>query len=86
MTIDTACSSSLVGLHEAVQALRSGVSTVAVACGTNLLLSAFSYITESKLGMLSPTGKSRMWDIKVQILSSEHVCFASVEPLTGRVE
>ncbi|KAM7219419.1 hypothetical protein V8F06_005153 [Rhypophila decipiens] len=62
MTIDTACSSSLVGVYEAVQSLRSGTSQVAVACGTNLLLSAFSYVTESKLGMLSPTGRSRMWD------------------------
>lgn len=62
MTIDTACSSSMVSVHEAVQALRSGTSELAVACGTNLLLSAFSYITESKLGMLSPTGRSRMWD------------------------
>lgn len=73
MTIDTACSSSMVGVHEAVQALRSGTSSVAVACGTNLLLSAFSYITESKLGMLSPTGKSRMWDIKVLKPSSMNI-------------
>lgn len=77
MTIDTACSSSMVGVHEAVQALRSGTSSVAVACGTNLLLSAFSYITESKLGMLSPTGKSRMWDIKVlNHLCNEYLCTA----------
>ncbi|KAK3292394.1 uncharacterized protein B0H64DRAFT_406548 [Chaetomium fimeti] len=62
MTIDTACSSSMVAVHEAVQALRNGTSRLAVACGTNLILSAFSYVTESKLGMLSPAGRSRMWD------------------------
>lgn len=39
MTIDTACSSSLVAVHHAVQTLRSGESTVAVATGTNLILS-----------------------------------------------
>lgn len=39
MTIDTACSSSLVALDLAVQALRSGKSKVAVAAGTNLILS-----------------------------------------------
>lgn len=39
MTIDTACSSSMVALDMAVQALRSGKSTVAVAAGTSLILS-----------------------------------------------
>ncbi|KAE8152734.1 putative polyketide synthase [Aspergillus avenaceus] len=62
MTIDTACSSSLVALHEAVQTLRSKRSRVAFAAGTNLLLSPLGYISESKLNMLSPTGRSRMWD------------------------
>ncbi|KAK1499284.1 hypothetical protein CCUS01_00006 [Colletotrichum cuscutae] len=62
MTIDTACSSSMVGVNEAVQALRNGSSRVAVACGTNLVLSPLSFITLSKLNMLSPTGRCRMWD------------------------
>ncbi len=62
MTIDTACSSSVVCVHEAVQALRNGTSQVAVACGTNLLLSPFMYLSLSKVGMVSPTGRSHMWD------------------------
>lgn len=62
MTIDTACSSSMVGVNEAVQCLRNGTSRVAIACGTNLLLSAFTFITLSKLGMLSATSQCRMWD------------------------
>ncbi|KAJ5605419.1 hypothetical protein N7510_008200 [Penicillium lagena] len=62
MTIDTACSSSLVALHQAVQSLRSGESSVAVAAGTNLLLGPEQYVAESKLKMLSPNGRSRMWD------------------------
>lgn len=62
ITMDTACSSSLVAVHTAVQALRSGESRMAVACGSNLILGPESYIIESKLKMLSPDGRSRMWD------------------------
>ncbi|UKZ48067.1 putative Hybrid PKS-NRPS biosynthetic cluster [Trichoderma virens] len=62
MTIDTACSSSLVAVHEAVQALRLGTSKVACAAGANLILGPEMMISESKLHMLSPTGRSRMWD------------------------
>ncbi|RDA87869.1 hypothetical protein CP532_2942 [Ophiocordyceps camponoti-leonardi (nom. inval.)] len=61
MTIDTACSSSLVAVHEAVTALRLGVSDVACAAGTNLILGPEMMISESKLHMLSPTGRSKMW-------------------------
>lgn len=62
MTIDTACSASLVAVHEAVQALRTGMSRVACAAGTNAILGPESFIIESKLQILSPTGRSRMWD------------------------
>ncbi|RAH68494.1 ketoacyl-synt-domain-containing protein [Aspergillus aculeatinus CBS 121060] len=62
MTIDTACSSSLVAVHEAVQALRQGRSALACAAGANLILGPEMMISESKLHMLSPTGRSRMWD------------------------
>ncbi|KAJ6095419.1 Acyl transferase/acyl hydrolase/lysophospholipase [Penicillium sp. IBT 16267x] len=62
MTIDTACSSSLVAMHQAVQSLRSGETKIVVVAGTNLLLGPEQYVAESKLKMLSPTGRSRMWD------------------------
>ncbi|KAJ4168936.1 Hybrid PKS-NRPS synthetase luc5 [Fusarium falciforme] len=62
MTIDTACSSSLVAVHEAVTALRLGVSNLACAAGANLILGPEMMISESKLHMLSPTGRSKMWD------------------------
>ncbi|EKV20773.1 hypothetical protein PDIP_12960 [Penicillium digitatum Pd1] len=62
MTIDTACSSSLVALHYAVQSLRAGECQVAVAAGANLILGPEMMIAEANLHMLSPTGRSRMWD------------------------
>ncbi|RYP28944.1 hypothetical protein DL767_006979 [Monosporascus sp. MG133] len=62
VNIDTACSSSLVGLHQAVQSLRSGETEFALVGGVNLILGPERYITESKLRMLSPNGRSRMWD------------------------
>ncbi|KAI1468150.1 thiolase-like protein [Daldinia caldariorum] len=64
VTVDTACSSSLVAVHLAVQALRSGDCRMALACGANLIIVPESFIIESKLNMLSPTGRSRMWDQK----------------------
>jgi hybrid polyketide synthase/nonribosomal peptide synthetase ACE1 len=62
MTLDTACSSSLYAVYLAAQALRSGESRTAVACGTNLLLGPEFFVSESKLNMLSPDSRSRMWD------------------------
>ncbi|KAF2794869.1 ketoacyl-synt-domain-containing protein [Melanomma pulvis-pyrius CBS 109.77] len=60
--IDTACSSSLVAMHQAVHALRSGEATMAVAAGANLILGPEPFISESSLNMLSPNGRSYMWD------------------------
>jgi hybrid polyketide synthase / nonribosomal peptide synthetase ACE1 len=62
MAIDTACSSSLFALHLAVQSLRAGESPTAVVAGANLVLAPDQFVAESKLKMLSPDGRSRMWD------------------------
>lgn len=52
----------MIAVHQGVQALRSGESRVAVACGTQVILGPEVFIFESKMKMLSPTGRSRMWD------------------------
>lgn len=62
MTIDTACSSSLYAIHLAAQSLRSGESSSSIVAGSNLLLGPEQYVAESKLKMLSPNSRSRMWD------------------------
>ncbi|KAJ5443591.1 hybrid NRPS/PKS enzyme [Penicillium daleae] len=62
VTIDTACSSSLVALHQAVSALRNGEAEMAVAAGSNLIIGPEPFVSESKLNMLSPNGRSFMWD------------------------
>lgn len=62
LSIDTACSSSMVAVHQGVQALRLGTSRMAVAAGCHLILGPESYVIESKINMLSPTGTSKMWD------------------------
>ncbi|GAW25364.1 putative acyl transferase acyl hydrolase lysophospholipase [Rosellinia necatrix] len=64
MTIDTACSSSLVALHQAVLSLRAGEIDGALVAGANLILAPEQYVVSSKLRMLSPSGRSRMWDAK----------------------
>ncbi|KAL4796631.1 hypothetical protein BDV19DRAFT_388136 [Aspergillus venezuelensis] len=62
VAIDTACSSSLVAVHQAVSALRNGEATMAVAAGSNLIIGPEPFVSESKLNMLSPNGRSFMWD------------------------
>ncbi|KAJ5706143.1 hypothetical protein N7536_001832 [Penicillium majusculum] len=87
MTIDTACSSSMVAVNEAVQSLRTGTSRVAVACGTNLCLSAFTFITLSKLSMLSPTSRCHMWDVDADgYARGEGVACVILKTLSAAIE
>ncbi|KAI0102477.1 putative equisetin synthetase [Nemania sp. FL0031] len=87
MTLDTACSSSLVAVHLAIQALRNGESRVAVAAGANLLLSPGMYIAEANLHMLSPTGRSKMWDKDVDgYARGEGIASVVLKPLSAALQ
>ncbi|WP_212004529.1 type I polyketide synthase [Chitinophaga sp. HK235] len=62
MAIDTACSSSLTAFHLAVQSIRNGECTQAIAGGVNALLSPGPTITLSQFGMMSPVGRCKTFD------------------------
>ncbi len=59
LTLDTACSSSLVAVHLACQSLRSGETDAALAGGVNLMLVPETTMGFSRLGAMSPDGRSR---------------------------
>ncbi|MFE6159086.1 beta-ketoacyl synthase N-terminal-like domain-containing protein [Streptomyces sp. NPDC056486] len=58
-SVDTACSSSLTALHMALKALRGGECRYALACGSNLLLSANLMVSLCQTRALSPDGRSK---------------------------
>ncbi|KAL2812785.1 hypothetical protein BDW59DRAFT_36663 [Aspergillus cavernicola] len=64
VVVDTACSSSMVALHQAVVSLQQQECPVAIAAGTNLMLGPSNFITTTKMTMLSPDGRGRMWDAR----------------------
>ena len=62
LSVDTACSSSLVALHQAWNSLRLGECETAIVGGISLHHHPIGFISFTKTGMLSPTGRCRTFD------------------------
>ncbi len=62
LSVDTACSSSLVALHTACLYLRAGECRLAIAGGSNVLLSPEIFIAFSKAHMMAPDGRCKAFD------------------------
>ena len=62
ISIDTACSSSLVAIHLASQSLRLGETDIAIAGGVSLMIVPELMVAMSKVGFMSPDGRSKTFD------------------------
>lgn len=64
MSVDTACSSSLLSVHLACQSLWNGECERAIAGGVNCLVGPNNYLAFSSMGLLSPDGRCRTFDVR----------------------
>ncbi|MBN1489436.1 MAG: polyketide synthase dehydratase domain-containing protein, partial [Phycisphaerae bacterium] len=86
MVVDTACSASLVAVHLACRSLRHGECRLALAGGVNLLLKPEGFVGFSKLSMLSPDGKSKVFDARANGMTrSEGAAMIALKPLAAAV-
>ncbi|MTE16389.1 type I polyketide synthase [Nocardia aurantiaca] len=82
LAVDAACASSLSALNVAVQSLRSGESSMAIAAGAHLVLSPWESVAFSSAGMLSPEGRCKFGDRDADgFVRSEGIAAVILKPL-----
>lgn len=87
LVVDTACSSSLVALHLACQSLRRGECETALAGGANFILNPETFIGFSRMGMLSPDGRCKAFDVRGNgFVRGEGAGVVVLKPLTAAQE
>ena len=87
VTIDTACSSSLTAVHLAVQSLRSGESSLALAGGVNVILAPHIHIAYSQSAMMAPDGCCKFGDARADgYVRSEGAAILVLKPLQAALD
>ncbi|MEE1940369.1 SDR family NAD(P)-dependent oxidoreductase [Streptomyces sp. TRM 70361] len=82
-TLDTACSSSLVALHRALAALRAGECDAALVGGVNVVMTPTWYVSLSRGGMLSASGRCHTFDSRADgYVRAEGVGAVLLKPLS----
>ncbi|MCP2251335.1 Acyl transferase domain-containing protein [Prauserella aidingensis] len=86
LTVDTACSSSLVSLVMAVESLRRGECSYAIAGGVNVLAHPLKYVNLSRMNMLAADGRCRSFGAGgTGYVPGEGVGAVLLKPLTAAV-
>jgi polyketide synthase PksN len=84
IALDTACSSSLTAIHLALESLRHGTCTSAIAGGVNLIVDPVHYLRLSEATMLSSSEQCRAFGEQADgFVDGEGVGAVLLKPLTS---